>query len=117
MHRLRRSFTKSWRNAKWRDMLLALLHWLSDGDTSLIVPVGSDAALSLRLPPVTFSAPVSIILPEDDEEELDADDDLATDDDAAVDIDDLDDGEGSVEADDQDNQQSDSESERGDREE
>ncbi len=117
MHRLRRSFTKSWRNAKWRDMLLAFLYWLSDGGTSLIVPVGSDAALSLRLPPVTFSAPVSIILPDDDEEELDAEDDLAADDDDAVNIDDLDDDEGPIDADDQDDQQSDSESEGGNREE
>ena len=36
MHRLRRSFAKSWRNAKWRDMLLAFLHWLSDGDRELL---------------------------------------------------------------------------------
>jgi hypothetical protein len=27
-HRLRRSFAKSWRNARWRDMLLAFLYWL-----------------------------------------------------------------------------------------
>ena len=63
MHRLRRSFTKSWRNAKWRDMMLAFLHWLSNGDMTFIVPVGSDASLSLRLPPATFTSPVSIVLP------------------------------------------------------
>ena len=28
MHRLRRSFAKSWRNARWRDMLLAFLWWI-----------------------------------------------------------------------------------------
>ena len=115
MHRLRRSFTKSWRNAKWRDMMLAFLHWLSDGNSSLVVPVGSDAALSLRLPPVTFSAPVSIVLAEDEEEELDTEDDLATDDDDAVDIDHLDDDEGSLEADDQEDKQSDGDADGGDR--
>ncbi|MBB3708623.1 hypothetical protein [Aminobacter aminovorans] len=31
MHRLRRSFAKTWRNPRWRDMLLAFLHWLADG--------------------------------------------------------------------------------------
>ncbi len=67
MHRLRRSFTRSWRNAKWRDMLLAFLHWLSGGETCLVVPVGSETAFSLRLPPVAVKAPVSI-LPGDDAE-------------------------------------------------
>lgn len=117
MHHLRRSFTKSWRNAKWRDMLLAFLHWLSDGNASLVVPVGSDAVLSLRLPPVTFSAPVSIVLGDDEEEELDTEDDLATDDDDAVDIDDRDDDEGPLEDDDRDGQQRDGDAEGGDREE
>ena len=69
MHRLRRSFTKSWRNAKWRGMLLAFLHWLSGGETRLVVPVGSEAAFSLRLPPVTVDAPVSIVLGDDAEED------------------------------------------------
>ena len=91
MHALRRSFTKSWRNAKWRDMLLAFLHWLGVGNTSLVIPVGSDISLSLRLPPVTLSAPVSIVLDDDDVEDFDTEDDLITDYEAAVDIDKLED--------------------------
>ncbi|MCY4597437.1 MAG: hypothetical protein OXC19_21885 [Bryobacterales bacterium] len=77
MHRLRRSFTKSWRNAKWRDMLLAFLHWLSDGDRSLAVRVGANAAVTLGLPPVVFTAPMSVALSDDEEEEWDSEDELA----------------------------------------
>ena len=102
MHRLRRSFTKSWRNAKWRGMLLAFLHWLSDGETRLVVPVGSETAFSLRLPPVTVDAPVSIVLGDDAEEEPDSEDDLATEDDHLIDFDELDDPEGSMDTDDND---------------
>ena len=86
MHRLRRSFTKSWRNAKWRDMLLAFLHWLSDGDRSLAVPAGANAAVTLGLPPVVFTAPMSVALSDDEEEEWDTEDELATGDDDSLDL-------------------------------
>ena len=117
MHRLRRSFARSWRNAKWRGMLLAFLHWLSDGDTSLVVPVGSQIAFSLRLPPVTVDAPVSIIPGGDVEEEPDSEDDLVAEDDNFIDFDELDDPEGSMDADDDNDRQGDGAGEGGDREE
>lgn len=78
MHRLRRSFAKTWRNARWRDMLLAFLHWLADGGAEWRVPVSSDEALVLRLPPVTWMAPVSMPL---DAEVPEMDDDDPSDDD------------------------------------
>ena len=78
MHRLRRSFAKTWRNARWRDMLLAFLHWLADGSAEWRVPVTSDEALVLRLPPVTWMAPVSMPL---DAETPEIDDDDPSDDD------------------------------------
>ena len=78
MHRLRRSFAKAWRNARWRDMLLAFLHWLSDGGAEWRVPVTSDEALILRLPPVTWMAPVSMPL---DVETPEMDDDDPSDED------------------------------------
>ena len=81
-------------------MLLAFLHWLSDGDTRLVVPVGSETAFSLRLPPVTVDAPVSIVLGDDAEEEPDSEDDLATEDDHLIDFDGLDDPEGPMDTDD-----------------
>ena len=84
-----------------------------------MVPVGSEAALSLRLPPVTVDSPVSIVLGVDAEEEPDGEDDLATVDDHLIDFDELDDpddpegpmdtdddndhhGEGTVQGDDRD---------------
>lgn len=77
MHRLRRSFAKTWRNARWRDMLLAFLRWLADGGAEWRVPVTSDEALVLRLPPVTWIAPVSMPL---DAESPEMDDDDPSDD-------------------------------------
>lgn len=105
MHRLRRSFTRSWRNAKWRGMLLAFLHWLSDGETFLVASVGSETAFSLRLPPVAVNAPVSILLGDDAEEEPDSEDDLAAEDDDVIDFDKSDDSEEPVGADDYDDRQ------------
>jgi hypothetical protein len=39
--RMRRSFAKRWRNARWRDMLLAFLFWLSDGESLIRLPLAS----------------------------------------------------------------------------
>ncbi len=60
MHRLRRSFAKGWRNARWRDMLLTFLFWLADGSTLLDVPLGASEDLVLTLPSLSFVSPVSI---------------------------------------------------------
>jgi hypothetical protein len=60
MHQLRRSFAKNWRNARWRDMLLAFLYWLSDGSTLVTIPVNSTEGVILRLPPQLFQSPVSL---------------------------------------------------------
>lgn len=80
MHRLRRSFAKTWRNARWRDMLLAFLHWLTGGGVEWRVPVTSDESLILRLPPVTWMAPVSVPLhaetPEIDDDDPSDDDEI-----------------------------------------
>jgi hypothetical protein len=82
MHRMRRSFAKSWRNPRWRDMLLAFLYWLAKGKEELLVPIGSDDVLMLRLPPIQFVAPVSIPaavdqgeIDEDDPSEEESEDD------------------------------------------
>jgi hypothetical protein len=70
--RLRRSFAKSWRNARWRDMLLAFLWRLAQGEDQIRIPVSASEALAARLPPLTFEAPVRVI--EGAEQELDEDD-------------------------------------------
>jgi hypothetical protein len=59
-HRLRRSFAKSWRNPRWRDMMLAFLAWLSEGSTELAVPMAAQGLMTVGLPPIRFSAPVGI---------------------------------------------------------
>lgn len=60
MHRLRRSFTKSWRNARWRDMLMSLLWWITDGADTLVIPFGDEKSTVLEIPTVTFTSPVSM---------------------------------------------------------
>jgi len=76
MHRLRRSFAKSWRNPRWRDMLLAFLYWLGKGAGELAIPVAAESWLIARIPPIRFTASMGIPqeadLPElDDDEALD----------------------------------------------
>lgn len=73
MHRLRRSFAKTWRNARWRDMQLAFLYWLAEGKTEFVVPTSSVDNLILRLPPITWMSLVSMPA-EAEAEEFDDDD-------------------------------------------
>jgi hypothetical protein len=61
MHRLRRSFAKSWRNARWRDMLLAFLSSVSTDKEAIVIPMSSRESLHLTLPPITFRSPVSMV--------------------------------------------------------
>src|SRR5262249_20337193 len=68
LHRLRRSFCKSWRNDKWRDLLLAFWHWLAEGASTVDVPMGEGALMRLRLPPMIFDAPFGIDIPDDQTE-------------------------------------------------
>jgi len=79
MHRLRRSFAKSWRNARWRDMMAAFLWWLVGGRSELEVPVSEDQRMVLALPTVSFTAPVSVLHigeepPDEDDPDVEWDD-------------------------------------------
>jgi hypothetical protein len=71
MHRLRKSFAKSWRNARWRDMLLAFLAWTADGKDEIAIPAGLSDEFVLGIPPITFDADISI---GDAGQEIDEDD-------------------------------------------
>jgi hypothetical protein len=71
LHRLRRSFCKSWRNDKWRDLLLAFWFWLAEGAAFIDVPMGESAMLRLTLPPMIFDAAFGIDAPDDSAEALD----------------------------------------------
>ena len=76
MHRLRRSFAKSWRNARWRDMLMAFLYWLANGSQELAIPVATESWMIARLPPIRFTSPVGI---PQEADYLELDDDEAVD--------------------------------------
>jgi hypothetical protein len=95
LHRLRRSFCKSWRNDKWRDLLLTFWFWLADGATFVDLPMGEDVAMRLTLPPLTFEAPFGIdapddaaALPDEGTEETDSEGDDGGSDDEPEDLDD-----------------------------
>ncbi|CUQ67968.1 toll/interleukin-1 receptor domain-containing protein [Candidatus Nitrospira inopinata] len=60
MHRLRRSVPKSWRNDRWRDMLLAFLYWLGKGERHIVFSTGSSSGIKVEVPPISMVCPVSI---------------------------------------------------------
>ncbi len=79
MHKLRRSFAKSWRNARWRDMQLAFLWWLTGGRSEIELPVSHRQRMVLALPTVGFTAPVSVLHlgeepPDEDDPDIELDD-------------------------------------------
>jgi hypothetical protein len=65
-HRMRRSFAKGWRNARWRDMLLAFLFWLSGGESLIRLPLASEGDIKVELPPLMFVSPVCVSEGEED---------------------------------------------------
>ena len=80
MHRLRRSFCRSWRNPKWRDMLLAFLAWLANKENRLTIAMGSTVYLHASLPVAMGAAPFSIHAEGDKGVDVDSMDELYTDD-------------------------------------
>lgn len=79
LHRMRRTFCKGWRNDKWRDLLLAFLFWIADGAEFVDVPFGENAAMRLRLPPLTLVAPFGVDSPADSTSPEDEEDDVIVD--------------------------------------
>lgn len=71
-HRLRRSFAASWRNARWRDTLLAYLWWVSGGTDEIALPVSPTENLVASLPP--FSPVAQFGVQETGDAEVDEDD-------------------------------------------
>ena len=86
-HRMRRSFAKGWRNARWRDMLLAFLFWLSDGESLIRLPLASEADIKVELPPLMFVSPVSVSEGEEDVTDEDESGEEFTEDDEESDLD------------------------------
>lgn len=56
MHKMRRTLCRSWRNDRWRDLLLGFLYWLNDGETELRVSMGDGADMLITLPTMAFDA-------------------------------------------------------------
>ena len=54
-------------------MLLAFLYWLSEGSNLLTIPSGPTEGIIVRLPPLVFRSPVSI-LATTEQDEVDEDD-------------------------------------------
>jgi hypothetical protein len=75
IHKMRRSFCKSWRNDKWRDLLLAFWHWIGEGALALDIPMGEDVALKLKLPPLSLEAPFGVMALDDHHEGPDYEED------------------------------------------
>lgn len=59
MHRLRRGFCRSWWNPHWRDLMLAYLSWLAEGNTTIDLNAGIEAPIRVSAFPVDFSSPVT----------------------------------------------------------
>lgn len=80
-HRMRRTFCKGWRNDKWRDLLLAFWHWVSEGHNLVDIPLGQGAAMQLGLPPMSLDATfgVSSLSDLQDPDDQDDEDDLTMD--------------------------------------
>ncbi|HEX3105000.1 MAG TPA: toll/interleukin-1 receptor domain-containing protein [Terriglobales bacterium] len=69
MHSARRRQCKSWFNPEWRDRLLATLHWLSQGGTTLQLPAGDDF-IEVSIQPQQFDSDVSYADPPTRKERL-----------------------------------------------
>ena len=77
MHLLRRRFCKNWWNDRWRDLLIAFVRWLANGqDCKLELGLNTNVLLSQKL--MTIESPVSVAtdqsvfaLSYEDEDELD----------------------------------------------
>ncbi|WP_292502155.1 toll/interleukin-1 receptor domain-containing protein [Mesorhizobium sp.] len=60
MHKMRRTMCKSWRNDRWRDLMLAYLAWVAGDAPELSIDMGGDAVIKLELPPVQFDVPFGL---------------------------------------------------------
>jgi hypothetical protein len=63
MHRLRRGFCRSWWNPHWRDLFLAYVSWIANGEESLALDAGLGANLVVGAKPLMLSSGVSFADP------------------------------------------------------
>ena len=87
--RLRKGFCRNWWNDRWRDLLRALVAYLTNGKEELSLPLGGGAVAGIAAGPMGFEAPMSILEADshsppdedlvEDETEADALDDFSSD--------------------------------------
>lgn len=63
--RQRRAVCKSWFNARWRDLILAFGAFMADDGDDLTFLTGSNGGIRVAARPMSFDAPVSLLLDED----------------------------------------------------
>jgi hypothetical protein len=63
MHKARRSQCKNWHNPHWRDRLLAVIAWVSGGQSTFYVPVAQKAWIEVATQSIDFASPVSFVDP------------------------------------------------------
>lgn len=83
VHRMRRSFTRGWRNARWRDMFLTFLFWLSDRESLIRLPLHLEGDLTVEVPTLIFASPVD--MSEGEEEHVDEDETIEEEDESEFD--------------------------------
>lgn len=54
---------KNWWNDDWRDRILATVQWLTDGNGSIVLPISSEASVTISQAPLNFVSPVSYLDP------------------------------------------------------
>ncbi len=73
-HRLRRSVCKGWRNKQWYGRMLAFLELLSEQTAFIRLPLAPGADIILDATPLLFTSPVSTMLPNEQGDEQDEQD-------------------------------------------
>jgi len=71
-HKLRKRLTKSWWNDKWRDLLLASMAWLAEGEDSLDLAVGDETFKLAAYPletEIVVSYPIAAAPPTEETDE------------------------------------------------
>lgn len=73
-HRLRRGVCKGWRNKQWYGRMLAFLELLSEQTAFIRLPLAPGANIVLDATPLLFTSPVSTMLPNEQGDEQDEQD-------------------------------------------
>lgn len=63
LHKARMNQCKNWWNDDWRDRILATVQWLTDGNGSIVLPISSEASVTISQAPLNFVSPVSYLDP------------------------------------------------------